>query len=215
MKKTVSLLLAVLLFAGLGTAAFAEETPNVVGTVTDDLYCNEFLGIQFKGNEMWQLLDAEETAQVMGYTVENVINDEDLMKQLEESGVMYDFLAVKLDGSNNSVNVILEDLGVLYGSILKMDTLMDMLEKQLNQSLAGMGYQNLKITQETVEFAGEERPAFLIEGDFSGVHIYEREVLIRQDQILGSVTIASVGMDTLDEDMALFQPIAAEEAAAA
>ena len=144
---------------------------------------------------------------MFGYVVENVITDETLEKQLSESGVVYDFMTIKLDGSGDNVNVVLQDLGVLYGTILKTEALLKQTESQLKQMFATMGYPDVKLTQENIMFAGAERPSFLVELELSGAKLYERQIMIRQDQYLCAVTATSTGSDKTDEELELFYPL--------
>ena len=208
MRKTICLVLSMLLLLGIGTTAFAENKVDVFGTVNEQTYRNEYFGIQFQGNEKWYLFDAEDTARMMGYVVETFFTDEDLAKRLSESGAVYDLMAMKTDGSGDSVNVVLQDIGALYGTVLKMETVMSLMEAQLKQTLASAGYKNLSIKQEKAVFAGEERPSYMIEGTISGIMLYERAVLIRQGNYLSVITAASTKKDRLDKELlAQFQPI--------
>ncbi len=212
MRIIISILLVILLLTGISTVAFAEDSADIFGEVSGRNYSNTFFGFQFEGTSEWYLLDAEETAQVMGYALDAVFSDTELAEQLSESGAVYDFMAIKLDGSGDSVNVVLQDAGVLYGAILKIDVVLNLIKAQLEQTLADAGYQDVSIKQESVVFAGEERPSFFIKGTLSGIRLYEQAILLQQGQYLSVVTLASTKKDGLSDELKLFQPADLKEA---
>ena len=134
MKKLLCLILCLCLAAALGAPAFAEESEaeasEVIGLKEDNVYLSEFLGVTAVFDENWVLLSDEEALEAMGYVAES-IEDENLAKILRESGTVCDLFAVALDGSNDTINIQLENLGFLYGKVLSEEAYLKLAQKTL------------------------------------------------------------------------------------
>ena len=134
MKKLLCLILCLCLAAALGAPAFAEESEaeasEVIGLKEDNVYLSEFLGVTAVFDENWVLLSDEEALEAMGYVAES-IEDENLAKILRESGTVCDLFAVALDGSNDTINIQLENLGFLYAKVLSEEAYLKLAQKTL------------------------------------------------------------------------------------
>lgn len=219
MKKLLCLVLCLCLVAALGApAAFAEESEpeasEVIGLKEDNVYLSEFLGIRAEFDENWYLLTDEEALETMGYVADS-FEDEDVAKLLRESGTVCDLFAVALDGSNDTVNIQLENLGFLYGMVLSEDAYLKMARETLENSLAQAGLANVKLSQESIEFAGEEHLSVIISGEMSGVEVYERMVLLKAGSYMATVTYASIGSHNADRLPELFTALEKDESTAA
>ena len=67
-----------------------------------------------------------------------------------------------------------------------------------------MGLANVKITQETIEFAGEKHLCVTVSGEMNGVELYERMVLLKAGSYMATVTYASVNSRNADRLPELF-----------
>ena len=215
MKKLLCLVLCLCLAAALGApAALAEESEpeaaDVIGLKEDNVYRSEFLGIQAEFDENWYLLSDEEALEAMGQ-VANSVENGDLADLLRESGAVCDLFAVALDGSRDTINIQLENLGFLYGMVLSEEAYLKQAQGMLEESLKQMGLENIRIQSETIDFAGEEHLSIAIVGEMSGVEIYERMVLLKEGSYMASVTYASVGSRNADRLPELFSAIDADE----
>ncbi len=213
MKKALSflLMLCVLLSlavfgAGTAFAAEAASEENVMGTREDNEYVSELLGLRASFDEDWKMLDAEEIAEVMGYTAD-LISDETLSDALRESGSACDLYVVRQDGSGDNLNVQLEDLGKLYGSFLSEESYLTIALPKLEEALGGMDIQDLALERQTYDFAGDTRQSVLITGNSGGVSFVERMIFLKSGQYMASLTAFSTDSARLDEMLAVFEAL--------
>ena len=205
MKRALSLVLCLcLVFTLASPAAFAEEeAETILGLKESNVYLSEFLGITAVFDEDWVLLSDEEAQEAMGHVAES-FEDEDLAKLLRESGTVCDLFAVALDGSNDTVSIQLEDLGLLYGMVLSEAAYAKRMLEPLKNSLEQMGLEKVEIGQESIDFAGEEHLGVIISGEMNGAELYERLVLLKAGSYMATVTYASVGSHNADRLPELF-----------
>lgn len=207
MRKAISILLTALLMAGIGCAAFAEAPENLFGTVNGQTYCNKYFGIQFEESGEWNFHGAIEAAESIPYAPETIASQEDLLRQLSNHGVVYDFLAEKADGSGDSVFVALMDIKVLFGADLDLETLVNLLDVQSGTPLlADVSVEETREAWKDVLFAGIERPSFSSKTFYSGITVYSRSVLVKQGPYLALVQTASTRRETVDEELTRFLP---------
>lgn len=212
MKRIMAVLLTLTLLLALGApmafAAAAEEpdAEDVIGLKEDNVYISEFLGITASFGEDWYLCSDEEALQAMGY-VADTLEDEDLADLLRESGAVCDLFAVALDGSNDTINIQLEDLGFLYGMVLSEEAYAKRALPMMEDGLEQMGLEKIRIDQETIDFAGEKHLSITVSGEMSGAVLYERMVLLKTGSYMATVTYASVGSQNADQLPELFRAI--------
>ena len=85
---------------------------------------------------------------------------------------------------------------------------------QLEDALEQMGLSNLNIEKETIDFAGEEHLSCLISGEYNGVMIYERMVMLKAGSYMATVTAFSLDLESTEAMIALFEAYDAEKLAA-
>ncbi len=175
----------------------AEEETFDTGVIIGGTYSNEFLGINCNLDSNWIFFDEAQMAQINGLTAES-IDDEGIKTQLEESGVIYDLYAMTIDGGG-TINIALEDLGLIYGSILSEDGYADIAIKQLPEALESTGMSDVSCEKVTVEFCGEEHTAINVTGTMEGLELYETLVCIKSGKYMACITICTVGENRIDE----------------
>ncbi len=213
MKKTISLLLVVLLLTGISAAAFADNSPSFFGTVDGQTYCNEFFNLRFEAAADWVLFDSETAVDEIHYTKAALSTEEDLFRQLLEAGVVFDLFARKADtGDISLVQLSIMDLKTMFGMVPDMEYLLDMLAKQTEQPLVDV-YESVDVTKGEMLFAGEKRPSFSLVASVSGITLYEQAVLIRRENYLVMVAAASVQEGVAEDLLARFRPAFEEETA--
>ena len=218
MKRALSLVLCLcLVFTLTAPAACAKEEPDaseVIGLKEGNVYLSEFLGITAVFDEDWVLLSDEEAQEAMG-TVADSVEDEDMAKLLRESGTVCDLFAVALDGSNDTVNSQLENLGFLYGMVLSEEAYVKLSQETLEKGLQGMGLEKIHIARESIDFAGEKHLSVTVSGEINGVELYERMVLLKEGSYMATVTYASVNSRNADRLPELFFALDANASEAA
>ena len=214
MKRFLAVLLTLTLVLALGAPmAFAEaakepdvDANDVIGLKEDNVYTSEFLGITASFDENWYVCSDEEALEAMGYVADSLEN-EDTANLLRESGTVCDLFAVALDGSNDNINIQLEDLGFLYGMVLSEEAYAKMALDLLKTSLEQMGLENIQIEQEKIDFAGDEHLSLTVSGEMNGVELYERMVLLKAGSYMANITYASIGSRNADQLPELFHAI--------
>ena len=180
------------------------EAEEMIGSKDGNSYSNKTIGIRAEFPDTWSVLDDEQTAQVVGAVADN-FSETDLADQLRQSGSLYDLYAMALDQSGDNVNVVIEDLGVVYGLVIDEARYLELAEKQLGSTLEQMGITDVKLDKQNYSFAGQERLSVFITGNYSGVPIYERMVLIKAGSYMNVITAFSLDAARLDGIMGLFE----------
>lgn len=210
-KSILALALAVLLAVGAGAvpALAAADMDDVVGSVQDGVYVNEFFDIAFAPPADWTFFSDEELVALLG-AVQEVAGDSaarDALEQFASSGtggyVMY---AYSSDGLEN-VNVIVQDLSYL-GAAAASVTEQDMLEAGYNDAMTALADLVGEMDSElgTTVIAGQEHPSLDISYDGAAIgadaHVYQRMVYIIHDGYCFQITLTSLGDPAGLEDIA-------------
>lgn len=179
----------------------AEKDPQL-GNFADGVYTNDFLGIRCEVGSEWTVYSDAQLAQLNGLVLDTM-TDEDLVEQLKKSNVAHLFYATA-EGGLRSMNVVLENIGVINGVLLNEKTYIDISVEQLPAALQSMGLTNVTAEATTVHFAGAEHAGVRVHGVLSGVDFYEKIVCIKVGNYFGLVTVASYGEDTTDALLNMF-----------
>ncbi len=149
MKKIIALFMTALMVVSLAACAGSENTAETQpatttaavetavseteapvgeytitrGTVSENVYTNEFVGITFTAPDSWSFYDEEELAELIGSSAEALGSD--VAESLEQVPSLFDMMAVEAGGS--SVNVVYEK----NTFDLDVDAYMDSFESQL------------------------------------------------------------------------------------
>lgn len=173
-----------------------------MGEFADGTYTNDFLGICCKVNEEWTVYSDAQLAQLNGLVLDTM-TDADIVEQLKKSNVAHLFYATA-DGDHNSVNVVLEKVGVFNGILLDEKTYIAVSAEQLPAALQSMGLTDVTAEETTVSFVGVDHAAVRVYGKFSGVDFYEKIVCIKVGNYFGLVTVASYHEDKTDALLDMF-----------
>lgn len=189
------------------TTEEATEDDSAVsfGTVSGNTYENTFIGLSCTLDDSWYIFSREEVAALSGITSE-IVTDEDLKQLMSASGAVMDFYAMKDDGQT-SVNITITDLGISVGSSSEQAVVEEMLPT-LESAYASMGYSNLEITTETVEFAGSSHPCIVTSAELNGSQIFQRQVFLLVDHYSATVTSSTFHEDGTTAVFDAFTPIA-------
>ena len=175
-----------------------EDKPVSAGSVSGSVYTNEFIGIKCDLGQDWMYFDEAQMAELNGLTAE-LFDDEQLKSTLENSGLVYDMYAMRLDGTA-TINIIIEDLGKLYGALLSEDRYVDISIDALPDALASAGFADLSIEKTSLEFCGKEHSAIIISGMLEDMAIYEVLVCVKSGSYMAAITVASY-IDNTTEDI--------------
>lgn len=179
------------------------EAEDLIGAKSGNIYSNEALGIRAEFPDSWTILDDEQTAQVLGVVADN-FTELDLAEQLRESGSLYDLYAMAMNQSGDNVNVVIQDLGVLYGIVIDEEKYLDMNAEEVEKALSQMGMTDIRAERENYFFAGQEHLSVLVSAKYGGLTLYERLVLCKAGSYMSAVTASSLDQTHLDEILGFF-----------
>ncbi len=182
-----------------------DDSAVSFGTVSGNTYENTFIGLSCTLDDSWYILSREEVAALSGITSE-IVTDEDLKQLMSDSGAVMDFYAMKDDGLT-TVNITITDLGISVGNSSEQAVVEAMLPT-LESTFTSMGYSNLELTTETVEFAGSSHPCIVISAELSGASIFQRQVFLLVDHYSVTVTSSTFNEDGTTAIFDAFAPLA-------
>ena len=188
------------------TAPQTVENP-FVGETVNNVYTNAFLGITCQLDETWTVFDKDQLAQLAGITSDLLDNDA-LTDAMEKGTVVTAFYAQTQNGQAN-MNITLERLNLVNGILMDEESYAKLSKEQLPAALANAGFENVTAETAKLQFAGEERHGVKVHATVQGVDIYESIVCIKNGNCMAGVVVCSVGTDTTDSLLALFQKLEA------
>lgn len=180
------------------------STDPILGVYSEDTntYENEYIGIGCKLDSDWVVYDEEQIAELNGIVV-NMITDEAIADQLEKSGYLQPFYALTEEGLV-TVNITLENLGLLYGSLLDEQAYAEIASEQLPSAFEGLGMTDVTVETDTVTFAGGEHAAIFVSGSLEGIEFHEILVCMKVGRYIANITAASYLADVTEDVLALF-----------
>lgn len=203
MKRAFTLFLAlamVLTLAGISPAARAEDEFDI-GTTQDNTYWNETLKIGCALDENWYFFNEEEILQANSMTVEKL--DGKLAEMVKDGGSMIDMFAQNLE-TGATVNLVVERLSVVNSLIIDEKKYLDLSQPTLEESMAQLGIEDVEITQESMDFLGQEHQSIVITGSFNGVPVCETLVVVKSGRNMTVITVFSVIEGEAEEVLAGF-----------
>lgn len=203
MKKLLAFLLLTAMLVSLA-ACGSKDDERIMGVYNEDAltYENDFIGIGCKLTEDWDVYNEEQLAALNGL-VANQINDEAIAKQLEDSGTVMPFYAQQGMGMV-TLNITLENLGVLYGSLLDEKQYAEQSVKQVAPALESLGMSDITAEIGSLSFAGSDHVAIFVSGTLQGIAFYETMICIKADDYMALITAGSYLTDTTKESLTLF-----------
>ena len=181
-----------------------EESPRL-GSYADGVYSNDYLGVKCTLTEEFTVATKEELAQLNG-VVAGAMSDQDLAQQLLKSGVAHAFYAIADEGLV-TINIAVENLGLIYGTLLDEESYVEHSIGQLPAALKSMGLVDIKTEAVSLTLAGKEHAGVTVHGTLSGVDFYEKLVCIKNGSYMTVVTVGSYYEDITDYLLSLFSAI--------
>lgn len=203
MKRVFTLFLAlamVLTLAGISPAARAEDEFNF-GSTQDNTYWNETLKIGCTLDENWYFLNEEEILQANSMTAEKL--DGKLAEMVKEGGSMIDMFVQNLE-TGATVNLVVERLSVVNSLVIDEKKYLDISQPTLDEAMAQMGIEDVEITQESMDFLGQEHQSIVITGSFNGVPVCETMVVVKSGRNMTIITVFSAVDGEVEEVLASF-----------
>lgn len=187
----------------------SSETPDeqaafIRGSVKDNVYQNELLGLQFaKPDAGWDFYSDEEIARLNGYVYE--IYDDATREKLENTAVIYDMYAMDLYG--DSINVNFENLGLVYGVVLSEQDYCNAGVAQMADAFTGAGMTMLGSEVGKVTIGGREHACIRLSVEMNGITVYETVAAVKCGKYMGVITMASQDPDLPETFAAMFEKL--------
>ena len=190
-------------------APAANVDESKIGHIVDGVYTNAFIGITCTLDDYWTIATREEMAQIQGLTAD-MMSDEDLAEMLKNSGSVYDLYAFGDEGLV-TLNIIMENQGLLYSVILSEQDYVDLSLPQVGHALESMGLTDVECSAVTVSFAGKDHAGIQIHALYEGFDFYETVVCVKVGNYLSVITAGSYFEDVTGDVLALFSDYESEE----
>ena len=165
-------------------------------------YENELIGLGCQLDDEWRVYSADEMAELNGMMVD-MMTDEAIAEQLESSGYVQAFYA-QLGEDPVTVNITVENLGLLYGALLDEQQYIELTIDQLPAVLESMGLTDITSEITTTTFLGSEHTAVNITGQVQGVAFYETLVCVKVNRYMACITAASYVADVTGDVLDMF-----------
>lgn len=174
----------------------------VRGTVDGNTYESTAMGIGCMLEDGWTTASLEELAQLTGVDPTS-LTEEEMIQQMLEADAIYDFYAMSGEGTA-LLQVLYEDLGALYGTLLNEEGYVDVLMESVEEQMNAAGMTDVQAEKTTTVFAGEERTAIMmtsqmpVEGLDQPIAIYQKLVPIKTGNYMGVVWAVTYMENTTD-----------------
>lgn len=225
MKKLIAFLLAAALVMGLTACGstpadestepqsvtivipteYISEDAALLGIYEYGTYTNEYADLRCRMDDTWAMYTAEELSQLQSIVGE-ILDESGARQVLESSGSVTVCCGYSTDGLQN-YNINVQNIGLLYGTLLNGESYVDMTIPQMEELLPSMGYQNLTLQKVTVPFLGGSYTALAIEAIIEEIPIYQLQVGYTVGSNLIILTASSYLENTTEDILAMFEPL--------
>ena len=191
--------------------AAAETTvpSELLGTLTDTSYVNDYFGLRYDAPANWYILSRDETVAIMGIVASNV-DDEALVEIFENTGYVIDLNAMDtipaIEGADahNSVNITIQDIGKIYGMILDEKRLAEVSAESVRESLEALGLTDITMEIGETEFIGKTCVVSALTGKTGDIDMYQKQVYLKNGSAVACITATTSGEDKTDEILSAF-----------
>ena len=201
MKKLLSVALTLMLALTAVCAGAELAVQDVVGTVADGEYRNEYLGFGFHC-EGWTFSTEEEIAAT--YSASKEMFSEDFNKILDQTGNFMFLMASAPNGIDNIVGTV-TSLGAAADTYRKLGlkTVYEMQVSQVKASLESAGLTDVTVEAITLTIDGRETAGLRTSYVMSGLTVYGVQTALLKDEYLVSIAFTSLDPATAEEEAGL------------
>lgn len=171
-----------------------------LGSTSGNRWENEFIGIGCKLDENWIFMSDEEIRQ-NNQLANDLVGDE-YKEALESADVIYDMMASHANGTD-TVSASMEKLSGA-ALLINEETYIELSKESLEGTIISMGVENVQTTAEEITFAGESHYGIRLEGEYSGIKIYETLIAVKCSGYMACVTVCTWVEDGTQEILDCF-----------
>ena len=202
MNRMIALFLVLTMALSFAGCDKEDSKPYIAGTTEGNVYTQPYFGIKCTLPDEWYFFNDEQIAQVKGYSQD--LASEDDAQILEKSGCVMEMYASDEDTGVYTLNVNVEKLS---SSKFTEKQYIDNSMNQVKDDLESAGFKIDICESVKLHFAGKECSGVSIQGDFNGMIIYEKKVVIKEGRYLICITASSFVEDKNDDILSFFSPI--------
>ena len=212
MKKSICLVLVVLLLVSLGCTSFADGALDVVGTVDGQIYTSKTLRLRAEFPEDWIILSDEQIAAEMEFP-EGYNTREGLAKLLEEYYGTCALSVESTDGSRANLNFMIQD--IVSPDVLSEQDFYDVSVGSLPETLTNQGYRNVTVKQgEFILKDAEGKPVGThvmaeVSAEIGDITLSEYSIFIKEDHYVGILNLFAPSAETAEQMLGFFSALPA------
>lgn len=158
-----------------------------LGSTSGNQWENEFIGIGCKLDENWTFMSDEEIRQ-NNQLANDLVGDE-YKEALESAEVIYDMMANHAN-QTDTVGVTMEKLSGA-ALLINEEAYIGLSKESLEGTITSMGVENVQTSAEEFTFAGESHYGIRLEGEYSGLKIYETLIAVKCNGYMACVTVCT------------------------
>ncbi len=207
LKTFVLFVLTTLLVCSFCGAGYGEtvDAHQLFGTVTGDVYENEFLGIGCKLNG-WYYYSEEDIAAVNQLT-RDVFSSKDISDILDNEDVLYLMMAGALTGSEN-VNIVLQYENEIYLKMVETVGIEGLLKLYVRDYFSSVleqaGYQNIDIDVIQISIGGIDFFGIKTSYDYLGAKYYLKQAYSLYGNYMMTLTVSGPDYESIDDILSKF-----------
>lgn len=171
-----------------------------IGSVSANKYVNEFAGISCELGSVWTFLTDEQIKQNNEDTL-GLLGD-DYIEQLKNADTFTDMMA-KHQNQTDTLNITFEKLKGA-NALLSEERYIELSADSVEQAFESLGFSNLSTSSSKVDFAGKERHCLDITGEYSGITMYEKMVVMKCDNYMVLITACTWQTNTCQDVLNMF-----------
>lgn len=176
-----------------------------IGSVSGGVYENKFFGFGCALDANWTYATEEQLLSLIGDTAE-LFQEGDFKEGLKNADMFYDMQVASNDGYAN-INVVIQNLGLMYGTIISEETIVELNVQQLPAVMEQAGMILDVCEPTTVQFAGAERNTIRIHSVQQGVDIYQIAIVVKNGSYVALTTVTSFVNDITEDIAAMFYAV--------
>lgn len=160
-----------------------------MGVTADNTYRSEFLGLGCTLGSDWTFYSEDQLLTMSNITASLI--PEDLAKAIESAQYYFDMYAAN-QKTGSSVNVVMNNIGLLYGTLINMDTFIEASISQITSGMEQIGATDVTAVQDKFQLAGNSYDGINIACKINGADFYETQVEIVKGGYIASITFAGL-----------------------
>lgn len=184
------------------TKATSEtEEPFKQGTVAQQTYKNEFIGLGCTLDNDWTFYSDEQIAELNGLAAGAM--DDEVANMIENATIIYDMFAENTATAEN-INLNLEKLTRAQVLLLDLETMYNSQAANIKSTYENLGYTNFSYEVGKAELAGKQHTAMFIKATLNDVELHQTLVAIKTGQYIANIAATSYNTNTTKDILSKF-----------